>query len=58
MSKHWNPDEEILRVVRQGRRLPPGAMVALVLLGAACVGAAIALYEVAGPRVVYDDLAR
>jgi hypothetical protein len=55
MSKHWKPDEDILRAVRRTHRLPPGATIALMLLAAACVGAAIGLYEVAGPRVVFED---
>jgi hypothetical protein len=59
MSKHWDPQEDLLRTRTQGwPKLPPGATVALVLLAAACVGAAIGLYEVAGPPVVYDDATR
>jgi len=42
------------RLRRARKSLPPGATVALVLLGAACVGAAVGLYSVAGPIDVFE----
>ena len=38
----------------RGHRLPDGAKVGLALLAAACIGAAIGLYELAGPRDVFE----
>jgi len=42
------------RLRRARKSLPPGATIALVLLGAACVGAAAGLYSVAGPIDVFE----
>ena len=58
MSKHWNPDDVLLRV-REERaaqakpRWPQGATAGLVLVAAACFGVAAVLYHVAGPRDVF-----
>lgn len=84
MSKHWRPDEEVVRArfgggkrlrsldefvppefvgrpstaLRTGmqrakrQRLPDGAKAGLLLVAAACVGIAVALYQVMGPREV------
>jgi hypothetical protein len=58
MSKHWNPDDVLLRV-REERaaqakpRWPHGATAGLVLVAAACLGVAVVLYHVAGPRDVF-----
>jgi hypothetical protein len=58
MSKHWNPDDVLLRV-REERaaqakpRWPNGATAGLVLVAAACLGVAAVLYHVAGPRDVF-----
>jgi hypothetical protein len=43
----------LLERLRQ-HRLPDGAKVGLALLAAACIGAAIGLYEVAGPSDVFE----
>lgn len=40
--------------MRRVRRLPDGAKAGLILLAAACIGAAIGLYEVAGPNDVFE----
>ncbi len=41
--------------LRRRHRLPPGAFAALVLLGAACIGVGIGLYQMMGPRDVIAD---
>lgn len=45
---------ELAGQIRRVRRLPDGAKVGLILFAAACIGAAIGLYEVAGPRDVFE----
>ena len=52
MSRHWNPTDEMARVreARAKRPWPKGATAGLVLLGLGCVGLALLLYRVAGPR--------
>lgn len=40
--------------IRRIRRLPDGAKAGLALFAAACLGAAIGLYEVAGPSDVFE----
>src|SRR3546814_632673 len=74
MSRHWKPPSERIGRIRpagewtrvQGywrdtahhRRLPAGAKAGLVLVGAACVGIAIAAYQVLGPRhPIADEVA-
>lgn len=69
MSKHWNPEDELKRarpakdrprlhaLWREqvaGRPLPHGSRTALVLLALACVGVGIGLYELIGPRDVFE----
>jgi hypothetical protein len=58
MSKHWNPDDVLLRVreeraARAKPRWPHGATAGLALVAAACFGVAVVLYHVAGPRDVF-----
>jgi hypothetical protein len=55
MGKHWNPDEELVRALerREKSRWPDGATAGLVLVGAACLGIAVLLYHVAGPKDVF-----
>jgi hypothetical protein len=52
VSKHWNPDDAIDEA--RGRlhkvRLPEGAWAGLTLVALACLGTAILLYRLAGPR--------
>ena len=54
VSKHWNPDEDLalVREQRAKRAWPKGATAGLAMLGLTCVGLAILLYRVAGPRDV------
>jgi endonuclease YncB( thermonuclease family) len=49
VSKHWAP-EDFIGLEPRRRAWPAGAMVGVVLVGAACVGVAVGLYEAAGPR--------
>ena len=53
MSKHWKPEGET-RPRRGGGPWPEGATVGLLLVAAACVGLASVLYQVAGPRHVFE----
>ena len=55
MSRHWNPDEDLARVrgAQVQPRWPEGATVGVALVAAACVGMAILLYRLAGPRDVF-----
>ena len=50
--KHWNPDEDLRRATRSRSKpgLPEGAGVGLLVTAAACVGFAILIYQLAGPR--------
>jgi hypothetical protein len=55
MGKHWNPDDELVRALerREKSRWPDGATAGLVLVGVACLGIAVLLYHVAGPKDVF-----
>lgn len=55
MSRHWNPEDEIARVheERAKPRWPEGATAGLVIVAVACVGVAVVLYKIAGPRDVF-----
>ena len=55
MAKHWNPDEELarVRVASAKPRWPEGATAGLVLVAAGCLGLAVLLYQVAGPKDVF-----
>jgi hypothetical protein len=56
MSKHWNPRGDLDRIVpleRPRAAWPAGATVGVALVAACCIGAAVVLYHVAGPRDVF-----
>ena len=61
MAKHWNPEDDLARMrevrAKQSRtvgpRWPEGATAGLVLVAAGCLGLALLLYQVAGPRDVF-----
>jgi hypothetical protein len=55
MGRHWNPEDEAARVTdgRAKPRWPEGATAGLVLVAAGCIGLAVLLYHVAGPRDVF-----
>ncbi len=59
MSKHWKPDGDAVRTLpvddRAKKRWPEGATVGLALVAAACIGLAVVLYQVAGPRDVFEE---
>jgi hypothetical protein len=56
MSKHWNPDEELARVeTKAAKSWPEGATAGLLLVAVACLGMAVVLYQVAGPRNVFEE---
>lgn len=59
MSKHWKPDGDAVRILPVGerakKRWPEGATVGLALVAAACIGLAAVLYQVAGPRDVFEE---
>jgi hypothetical protein len=57
VSRHWNPDGEPARAfrVRERKSWPAGATAGLLLVAAACVGVAVVLYQVAGPRDAFED---
>jgi hypothetical protein len=61
MSRHWNPDEELVRRLTaeelaraQKQALPDGAVAGLVLVAACCLAVGLTLYQVAGPREVVE----
>jgi hypothetical protein len=56
MSKHWKPEDDVVRVEARVTRKswPEGATAGLILVAAACLGAAVILYQVAGPRQVFE----
>jgi hypothetical protein len=55
MSKHWNPEDDLVRIREEQprRRWPEGATAGLVVLGLGCFGVAMLLYRLAGPRDVF-----
>lgn len=56
MGRHWNPDDDkLVRALekREKARWPEGATAGVALVGAACLGIALLLYKVAGPRDVF-----
>ena len=55
MSRHWNPGEELARIdgTSARPRWPDGATVGVVMVAAACVGMAVLLYRLAGPRDIF-----
>ena len=52
--REWTRLHNYWRAPTERPKLPDGAKAGLVLLAAACIGAAIGLYEVAGPRDVFE----
>ena len=52
MSRHWNPDDDLARArkARAKSAWPEGATAGLLMVAAACIGAAAILYRIAGPR--------
>ena len=57
MSRHWNPDEELAlaRSAPARPRLPAASVVGLAMTAAACVGLAVLLYRLAGPRDIFGS---
>ena len=55
MARHWHPNEELTRVraAPAKPRWPEGATAGLVLVAAGCLGLAVLLYHVAGPKDVF-----
>jgi hypothetical protein len=55
MSKHWNPQDDLPRVreERARPRWPEGATAGLAALSIGCLGMAMLLYRLAGPRDVF-----
>lgn len=56
MSKHWNPDDDVVRIEARAvqKSWPAGATAGLLLVAAACVGFSVILYQVAGPREIFE----
>jgi hypothetical protein len=56
VSKHWKPEDHIVRAQARAVRKswPAGATAGLLLIAAACVGVSVVLYQVAGPRDVFE----
>jgi hypothetical protein len=59
VSRHWKPDGDLSRIIpareHAKKRWPEGATAGLALVAAACLGVAVALYQVAGPRDVFEE---
>ena len=55
MSAHWNPEDDLVqaRAERAKPSWPKGATAGLVLVAAGCVGLAMILYRLAGPRDIF-----
>lgn len=55
MSRHWNPDRDLARARDSAPKphWPNGATVGVAVVAAACIGAAILLYQLAGPRDIF-----
>ena len=53
-AKEWQRLKREWREEVHGRPLPHGSRTAMALLGLACLGAAIGLYAMAGPRDVFE----
>jgi len=64
VSKHWNPDGEIVRWTnadgppRRKAAWPDGATAGLALIAVCCLAVALVLYHVAGPRDVVEESAQ
>ena len=57
MSRHWNPDKEVARARRTPTlpRLPVESVIGLAMVAAACLGTAVLLYRLAGPRDIFGS---
>ena len=55
MSKHWQPDEELARRTPGRVRLPAESITGLAMIAIACVGTAVLLYRLAGPRDIFGS---
>ena len=62
VSKHWNPDDELLRwtgaedAARPRKTAwPKGATAGLMLVAASCVAVGALFYKIAGPREVVEE---
>ena len=56
VSQHWKPENPFVRAQGAAKPWPKGATAGLLLVAAACAGFAIVLYQVAGPRDVFEDV--
>ena len=55
MSMHWKPDADLARAeAKAAKSWPEGATAGLLLVAAVCLGAAVLIYQVAGPRDVFE----
>ena len=52
MSRHWKPERDAARV-RVKHAWPAGATAGVVVVAACCIGVAVVLYQLAGPRDVF-----
>jgi hypothetical protein len=57
MSRHWIPDEDVARVraATPRRRWPEGATAGVTVVALSCVGLAVLLYRLAGPRDIFGQ---
>ena len=61
MSRHWNPDDDLAlarrleRLEQPRKHWPKGATVGLVFVAAACLALGAVVYQVSGPRDVFED---
>jgi hypothetical protein len=61
VSRHWKPDGTSDRwtpaegAARPKKQWPEGATAGLVLVAVACLGLGMVLYQVAGPRDVFEE---
>jgi hypothetical protein len=55
MSRHWNPKDDVAQVreARVRHSWPAGATAGVVVIAACCIGVAVVLYQLAGPRDVF-----
>jgi hypothetical protein len=55
MSSHWNPSDDLARVreAQPRPRWPEGATAGVTAVAIACLGMAMLLYKLAGPRDVF-----
>ena len=55
MSSHWNPSDDLVRVreAQPRPRWPEGATAGVTAVAIACLGMAMLLYKLAGPRDIF-----